>query len=190
MRIDDLARTATESLLADTTPDTAARLTDLKRTRLHRSVTRTIAAGVSVAAVVGGWAVLGNSGDQKPEPAAPTYQNGALLVAGSTIQVADAAGERLILPDDYTGDGGIAFTADGSELLYNNSAQRIEAIDVITGETRVVVPCGNSVSCPTALSPDGRWLALPENGGIRLREVNGEGEELLGTPGVSALQLA
>jgi Tol biopolymer transport system component len=190
MRIDDLARTATASLLASTTPDTGARLAELKRTRRQRSITP-LAAGVVVAAAVGGPAVLGGGGDPKPEPAAPTYRNGALLVAGGEIRAVDVAGEQLLLPEGYIGDGDVAFSADGSELLYNNGSQRIEAIDVETGEVRVVGPCSSDASCPTALSPDGRWVAQPEpdEDGISLREVGGEGEELLATPGLDVYQL-
>lgn len=189
MRIDDLARTATESLLADTAPDTGARLAELKRTRRQRSVTRTLVGGAVVAAAVGGLTVLGGGDDPKPEPAAPTYRNGTLLVAGADIHVLDSTGEPLLLPEGYIGDGDIAFSADGSELLYSNRSQRIEAIDVDTGAVRVVVPCSSAAGCATALSPDGRWLAQPDGQGIRLREVTGDGEQLLATPGVDVYQL-
>lgn len=189
MRIDDLARRATESLLADTAPDTGARLAELKRIRRQRSVTRSLAAGAVVAAAVGGLTVLGGADDPKPEPAAPTYRNGALVVAGGDIRVVDGTGEQLLLPEGYIGDGDIAFSADGSELLYNNDSQRIEAIDVDTGEVRVVGPCSWNASCPTALSPDGRWVAQPDEQGIRLREVGGDGEQFLATPGVDVNQL-
>jgi dipeptidyl aminopeptidase/acylaminoacyl peptidase len=190
MRIDDLARTATASLLASTTPDTGARLAELKRTRRQRSITRTLAAGAVVAAAVGGLTVLGGD-DRKPEPAAPTFGNGVLVVASGDIHVVDPTDSGLMLPEGYIGDGQIAFTADGSELVYNNRSQRIEAIDVETGEVRVVGPCSSDASCPTALSPDGRWVAQPEpdEDGISLREVGGEGEELLATPGLDVYQL-
>jgi WD40 repeat protein len=190
MRLDDLARTATETLLAETTPDTGARLADLKQIRRNRSVTRTVAAGVALVAVIGGWAALREGDDGRPEPAEPAYQNGALLIAGNNIRVLDGGDESLLLPDDYRGDGDIAFAADGSELLYINGYQRIDAFDVETGETRVVVPCSSWVTCSTALSPDGRWLAQPDDGGIRLRELDGDAHEVLPTPGVTVYGLA
>lgn len=189
MRLDELARHATDSLLADAPRDTAARLADLKRTRRSRSVTRVVATVVVAAAIaIGGWTVLRDDDAGTPEPIAPTHRNGALLIAGDTIRVVEDNGQSLQLPEKYLIDGNLAFTADGSELLYSNRDQRIEAIDVATGEIRVVEPCPSSTTC--SLSPDGRWLAQPGDDGILLREVGGERTKLLETAGIRAEHVA
>lgn len=185
MSLDDRARTATESLLADTRPDTGARLADLKRIRRNRSLFRTVAAGAVLAAVVGGWLVLADGDDGKPEPAQPTYRNGALLIAGSDIRVADGGHERIVLPKDYSDEGDIAFTADGSQLFYLNTEHQVAAIDLETGETRELVPCPVIGSCLVAPSPDGRWLAHEVGSELRLREVGGDDDKVLQTPGVA-----
>ena len=75
MRLDDLARSATEQLLERSTPDVDTGLEDLKRARSRRNAGRVLAAGMAAAVVVGGWAVVSDN-DATPEPAEPVVRNG------------------------------------------------------------------------------------------------------------------
>ncbi|HWM07343.1 MAG TPA: hypothetical protein VNP92_33840 [Actinophytocola sp.] len=183
MRLDDLAREATASLVTDTTPDTVTGLADLKRTNRRRASARAVGAGVAVAALVGGWFAITANGPTEPEPAAPVVRNGVLLLGGDKgFHKVDGVGRPLDLPVDRARYSEFSFTADGSEIVYTTNRAVIVAHDVASGAARELWDCPHPSPCFGSVSPDGQQLAVPVDEGIEVHRVDGDGVDLLDTP--------
>lgn len=174
MRLDELARSATDALVERSVPDVETGLADLRRTQRRRVASRLAAAGVALAVVAGGWTVLTDDSGT-PEPAEPTGRNGALVIANGAHVVAVLEGEgEFKEPSDLTPSADLSFTADGEEMVYQNLEQKIVARNVATRETRVLGHCEEQAVCRYALSPDEQWLAQVAGSEVLLTQVGGE----------------
>jgi Tol biopolymer transport system component len=174
MRLDELARSATDALVERSLPDVETGLADLRRTRRRRVTGRLAAAGVAVAVVAGGWTVLKDDSGT-PEPAGPNARNGALVIADGGHAVAILEGDaEFEEPPDLARSADLSFTADGEEMVYQNLEQQIVARDVATRETRVLGPCEEEAICKYALSPDEQWLAQTAGHEVFLTQVGGK----------------
>ena len=174
MRLDELARSATDALVERSVPDVETGLADLRRTQRRRVASRLAAAGVALAVVAGGWTVLTDDSGT-PEPAEPTGRNGALVIANGAHVVAVLEGDgEFKEPSDLTPSADLSFTADGEEMVYQNLEQKIVARNVATRETRVLGHCEVQAICRYALSPDEQWLAQVAGSEVLLTQVGGE----------------
>jgi RNA polymerase sigma-70 factor (ECF subfamily) len=173
MRLDELARTASDELVERRAPDVGAALTELKATRRRRNTGRVVAAGLAMAVVAAGWAVL-SSESGNPEPVEPTVRNGALVVVSSRYLLIVEPGEKeLTRPTNLEPFTDLAFTADGDEMVYQAPRRQLVARDVMTGEERLLGHCDPTAICRPALSPDEQWLAIPAEDSIVLQRVGG-----------------
>ena len=179
MRLDDLARTATDELVERSAPDVGAALTELKATRRRRNTGRVGAAGLVMAVVAAGWTIASRDSG-KPEPVEPIVRNGALVVVSSRYLLIVEPGEKeLTRPTNLEPFTELAFTADGDEMVYQAPRRQLVARDVMTGEERLLGHCDPTAICRPALSPDEQWLAIPAEDSIVLHRVGGaEGPRL------------
>jgi hypothetical protein len=181
MSLDRLAQEATVELLERTSPDPVALLADLRRTRRRRATGRGVGLVAALALVAGGWVVVrGDDASPRPaEPARPAVRNGALV---STFQNSHSHwrvdgpsvvdGELAFMPDNAVPATDVAFTRDGSELVYTVAGE-IWALDVRTDATRVLAKCP-APFCEVTLSPDGRELAMAAGSGLRILTVGSQ----------------
>lgn len=146
MSLDRLVDRATAELLDRTSPDPTALLTALKRTRRRRTAGRAVGLVAAFALVVGGWVVVrGDDASPRPaEPVRPAVRNGAIVsslqTSMSQVGLSVVDGELTFMPDNASPFTNVAFTRDGSELVYSVAGD-ISAIDVRTGATRVLAKC-------------------------------------------------
>jgi WD40-like Beta Propeller Repeat len=183
MKLDDLARSASDALVERSVPDVATALRDLKRTRSRRATGRVVAAGAAVAVVLGGWAVVSDDSGT-PEPAEPVVRNGALLVElDEGLHQVDGDLQRLDLPDDRARYTAISFTADGTELVYTTDAAKVAAHDIASGGTRVLWSCPSVELClVSTVASDGQRVAVPVDEGLEIHRAGRDDVELLRTP--------
>ncbi len=183
MKLDELARNATDSLLAGTTPDTTTGLAHLRRSSRRRSTARVAAAGLAVVTVLGGTLAVTRADDSAPEPAEPVVRNGALLVTTDSraFRMVDGGG-ALDLPDDHYAYYDSTFTADGRELVYTSVDGRVVAHDVVTGDARELWDCGRPSPCFWAVSPDAERLAVVVEEGIEVHTVDDGTSTTIRTP--------
>ena len=169
MNIDDLARLATDELLERTAPAANERLVDLRRTRRQRNVARLTAAAVVLVLGVGAW-LLARPADHEAPPAGPPSQvtNGALITSsGHGWRVVQ--GELRQLPSSAAPYTPLAFTPDGSEMVYGDTTGQLVAVDVTTGARRAIADCPDDF-CDIALSPEGTRLVSVEDGELLVRD--------------------
>jgi hypothetical protein len=184
MRLDELARSATDELLERSVPDVAAALTDLKATRRRRNTGRVLAAGLAMAVVAAGWAVASRDSG-KPEPVDPIVRNGALVVvSGRYLLIVEPGEKELTRPTNLEPFTDLVFTADGDEMVYQAPRRQLVARDVMTGEDRLLGHCDPNAICRPALSPDEQWLAIPAEDSIVLQRVGGAAGPRLADLGV------
>ncbi len=169
MNLDELARQATIEVVDRVTPTAGVRLDDLKRSRSRRRAVSTLAATVAAAvvAVAVGVQVLSPS-DWEPAPTGPPgkVENGALLVLDDAL-LRTAFGEVARVPEDVKHFSMLDFTPDGREVVYQNRAGLLVAMDVGSGEQRTLFDCGRD-PCFADVSPDGDRLAIGTDEGLQV----------------------
>lgn len=186
MNIDDLARSATTELLERTSPPADVLLPELRRTRRRRSAERVGLVVLALVLATVGSAVLLRGPDRSTEPVdrPDRVSNGAIVVRAGAgngyLRTANGTLEHL--PSDAENFSSIAFTADGSEIVYANRRREMAAVNVDTGVTRILGDC-TWFACDGALSPDGRLLATGARNGLRIHTVGSDRTVLLPTPG-------
>jgi Tol biopolymer transport system component len=194
MSLDHLARIATEELLDKFGTDPGDGLAALKRLRRRRNVERTAAITAAVALVGGGWLLAQR--DTKASAPEPVDHHAnvrdATIVAGGLHRVAVAHGDVTHLPSDAVRWTNLAFTPDGMQLLYENRDHDVASIDVSTGTTRTVMPCGVR-RCSFELAADGDRIALPgrrdAGPGVVIRSIKTGEESFVPTPGLAPAML-
>jgi WD40 repeat protein len=119
---------------------------------------------------------LGNPGSadewqwQRQEPTAPTWEEPGYFKP-STVHVWDVATGRALTSLTYNEavrEDLICFSPDGSGLLRIDRLNRLHIRDVRSGKERLSLKIGQG---PVALSPDGRKLAVVENGASNMGTV-------------------
>jgi hypothetical protein len=178
--LDTLARSATRELLDRTTPDVQTRYAELQRTRTRRTTARLVAVAAAVAIAAGGWrALAGHQNVVDPAPAPTKVSNGTLLARPASRPRMWVAVEGEPPPESLSQAvapyATVQFSADGTELVYGDRTGKIIALDMRSGEHRVLGDCPDQ-GCLFSLSPDGTTLASLGGGGIELTELGGSGE--------------
>jgi dipeptidyl aminopeptidase/acylaminoacyl peptidase len=186
MNLEDLAQRASRELVGQTVLDPEARLTELKRRRTHRAVERAIAAAAAVALVAGGlW--FANERRGGPQPTDSNNVGNGAFVYSVQSQVRVPTGGLDHVPEDLKRYSPLAFSSDGTELLYANRAAEVSAINVYDGTTRALADCLDE-GCDFALSPDGSRIAQARPGdidpGIDIRTIDTGEVRPLDTDGV------
>lgn len=182
MDLDTLVRSATRELLEQPAPDVEARYAALRRTRSRRGFARVVvAAGAVIAVGLGTWQMMGPE-KQRPEPAPPPAEvtNGTLLAASLTANPhaftwSPALGDPIGalaegLPEDIAKHSYLQFTSDGSDVIYQDDADHMVALDLTTGASSELVTC-LVPSCKGVLSPDGTTMAYGTADGVLLQDV-------------------
>jgi WD40 repeat protein len=100
------------------------------------------------------------------------------------VTVVQGGDGMSLRPEDLEQFSDLSFTADGEELVYQNRDRQIVARDVETREVRVLGECDTYSCAKVALSPDERWLAMPDIEGVLLSRVGGEERRRLTDLGV------
>jgi len=105
--------------------------------------------------------VRGGSPRFSPDGTLLAYARDTGAVSELAVMSPTGAGSRSLTSDgDYL--LAMAWTADGSEIVYGSSDAGIRAVPLAGGDSRFIVDAFASID--PDLSPDGRWLAYGLNG--------------------------
>ncbi len=171
MSLDTRITSAVEDLERQTAVDVAAGLERLRRAHRRRATTRGVTLVAVVALLVAGvvWR-LGPTRppDPAPEPDQLHVSNGALVsIEHPGLSVVADGGEIAHLPTYVRGNAHLAWSADGTELVYDTpTGSSLVALDVATGDVRTLTTC--ATPCLAGASPDTSQIALASEGKLRI----------------------
>ena len=169
MNLEERITSAVEDLHRQTVVDPERGLANLHRTRRRRTVTGVVALATVLLASSLAWALAGDEDGLEPVPPVSRVTNGA-LVGLSELGIAVLGDLELTanLPDDVADYSSLSFSDDGSELIYSNPDGDIVAMDVVTGEVRLLGTCPDAGYCPAGVSADTTRIAVSVDGGLAL----------------------
>lgn len=175
MSLDTRIASAVEDLERWTFVDATAGLARLRETDRRRKTGRAVALTVVVALLAAGavWRLGAPPPQQNPAPDAPHVSNGVLVSLASTGgQVIVVGGSLPHPPVEVSTYGHLKFSADGTELVHDTPTGDLVALDVETGDVRILRSC--PTPCLAGASPDTTRTAVASEGEFRISAPGGE----------------
>ena len=184
MSLDTRIAAAIEELERQTFVDATAGLARLRETHRRRRNTRagTVAVALVLLAAGAFWRLGGPASKPEPAPVVPRVSNGVLVSIAPTGGKAVAVGGLIAhLPVGMPAWGGhLTWSSDGSQLVHDTSSGNLVALDVETGDVRILTTC--STPCLAGASSDTTLIAVAADDELTVRTP--EGESVVPLPGL------
>ena len=171
MSLDTRIAAAIEELERQTFVDATAGLARLRETHRRRRNTRagTVAVALVLLAAGAFWRLGGPASKPEPAPVVPRVSNGVLVSIAPTGGKAVAVGGLIAhLPVGMpTWAGHLTWSSDGSQLVHDTSSGNLVALDVETGDVRILTTC--STPCLAGASRDTTLIAVAADDELTVR---------------------